>query len=226
MGIGQTIAKQSGRLLAMPKSRHRKKKSRVQRSSRDERIAVIRRIAHYPLRECRINEDWKESHMANIIFARNRPDSGVAIASFVVDLGCLGVKDAFANPDIMLSQYARLMQENPNPQVIFDPDCAVKLILGAIEYAKALDFKPHSDYYYSREIFGDLDANACAETFEYGRDGKPFYVAGPYDNARKIVNHLARRLGAGEFDYVVSEPEDDFFEDDEDDEDEDYLIEN
>jgi hypothetical protein len=208
----------------MPKSRHRKKKSRVQRSSRDERIAVIRRVAHYPLRECRINADWKESGMANVIFARNRPDSGMAIASFVVDLGCLGVKDAFANPDIMLSQYARMMQENPNPQVIVDPACAVKLILGAIEYAAALDFKPHPDYYYAREIFGDIDPNACAETFEYGSDGKPLYVAGPYDNARKIVNHLTRRLGPGGFDYVVLVPEDGFYEDDEDDED--YLIEN
>jgi|ERR1051325_6817574 hypothetical protein len=210
----------------MPKSRHRKKKARVQRSSRDERIAVIGRVAHYPLRECRINEDWDESRMANVIFARNRPDSGIALASFVVDLGCLGVKDAFANPDIMLSQYARIMAENPNALVIFDPACAVKLILGAVEYAKALDFKPHPDYYYSREIFGDIDPNACAETFEYGRDGKPFYVAGPYDNARKIVNHLARQLGSEGFDYVVPLLEAGFDEADEDDEDEDNLIEN
>jgi hypothetical protein len=38
---------------------------------------------------------------------------------------------------------------------------------------------------------------------KFGIDGKPLFVAGPYDNARAIVNQLMRTAGEGNFDYVV-----------------------
>src|SRR6185295_11540148 len=97
----------------------------------------------------------------------------------------------------------RMVQGSQTNQVVFDPACAVKLISGAIDYARRLDFKPHPDYHYAREIFGDINPEDCQETFEYGREGKPFYVAGPYDNAIRIVNQLSRKLGPEGFDYIV-----------------------
>lgn len=187
----------------MPKSRHRKKKHRPVHSGRDERISIIRRVSHFPVRECSINDDWSESGMAHIIFARNRPDNRIAIGAFVVDLGCLGVKSAFANPDISLAQYEQMLSGSHTAMVNFDPACAIKMILGAIEYAKRLDFKPDPDYYYAREIFGDIDPESCEETFEYGREGKPFYFAGPYDSVNRIMNQLTRKLGPDGFHYVA-----------------------
>ena len=142
--------------------------------------------------------------MASISFARNRPDGRVAVGSFAVDLGCLGVKFALANHSISTAQYyERFVHGAATKQVPCDPAFAVKLIVGAVEYAEELGFGPDPDYYYSREIFGDIDPASCQETIEYGQNGKPFYFAGPYDDAKKIVNHLARKLGPGGFDYVV-----------------------
>lgn len=189
----------------MPKSRHRKKTGKRRSSGRLSQEAVlIRQVARFPLRECRINENWAESLMASITFARNRPDSRVAIASFAVDLGCLGVKSAFANPNISVAMYEqRLVYGQSTRQVLFDPSCAVKLIQGAYGYAKQLGFEPDPDYYYAREIFGEIEAERCNDAFEYGKDGKPLYVAGPYDDVDKIIDHLRRKLGPDGFHYVI-----------------------
>lgn len=179
----------------MPVSKHRKKKHHAKRSGWDERVGMMRQVAHFPLRECLINDDWTEQKLATISFARNRADGRVAVGSFIVDVGCLGVKSAFANPSITAEQYKQLVYGQPTKQTPFNATCAVKLILGALEYARELGFKPDPDYFYSREIFGDLDPAGCEETFEYGMDGKPFYVAGPHDDSNRIVNHLAAKLG-------------------------------
>ncbi|HCJ33979.1 MAG TPA: helix-turn-helix domain containing protein, partial [Ktedonobacter sp.] len=37
----------------------------------------------------------------------------------------------------------------------------------------------------------------------FGKDGKPFFVAGPRDNAARIVKQLEKTAGPGNFDYVA-----------------------
>jgi hypothetical protein len=78
------------------------------------------------------------------------------------------------------------------------PESARRLIEGAVEYARNLGFAPHADYERAKLIFGDIDAAACSQTFEYGKDGKPYFIAGPNDDplrCRQIVNSLSSRLG-------------------------------
>ncbi|MBE8987818.1 DNA-binding response regulator, partial [Nostoc sp. LEGE 12450] len=38
---------------------------------------------------------------------------------------------------------------------------------------------------------------------ECGRDGKPFYVNGPHDNPKKIMETLKRSRGEGNFDFLI-----------------------
>jgi len=191
----------------MPKSRHLKKGGRRHsgRRGRDMRAVLIRQIAHLPLRECHINEDWKESRIASIFLARNRPDGRLAFGAFAVDLGCLGVKSAFAHPAVSVTEYeGRLIAGQPTRPVRCDPAFAVKLIQGACDYAAQLGFSPDPDYHYAREIFGDIDPANCPDSIEYGEDGKPFYIAGPYDDVEQIMNQLRRRLGPDGFHFLVA----------------------
>jgi hypothetical protein len=192
----------------MPVSRKRRSKgSRTKRSpGRDPRSALIRETARYPIRECLINKDWREQKMASITFARTRPDGSIAYAAFAVDVGCLGVKSALANPSITEREYLRSVDHlvEANGGVMnCEPALAVKLIKGAYEYAAKLGFKPDPDYFYSREIFGTIDAESCGETIEYGNDGKPFYLAGPYDDIEKVLARLTRTLGPDGFQFIA-----------------------
>jgi len=48
------------------------------------------------------------------------------------------------------------------------------------------------------------DPDACPAKIPLGGDdGKPFYIAGPYDHARAIVDKLIRRLGPDGFHYII-----------------------
>ena len=38
---------------------------------------------------------------------------------------------------------------------------------------------------------------------EVGKNGKPFFVAGPYDNATHIIKQLEKTAGPGNYDYLI-----------------------
>ncbi|MBE9062172.1 hypothetical protein [cf. Phormidesmis sp. LEGE 11477] len=40
-------------------------------------------------------------------------------------------------------------------------------------------------------------------TLEFGKDGKPLYVNGPYDNADKVIKTLEKSVGKGNYDYLL-----------------------
>ena len=89
------------------------------------------------------------------------------------------------------------------------PACARKLIEQARKYAVDLGFSPHKDYREAKKIFGGIDSAACPRSFTFGKDGKPFYVAGPYDKPRfikNVVDTLEKSCGPGGYHYVVPVP--------------------
>src|SRR5439155_9763655 len=59
--------------------------------------ALGRRAAGWPLYECLVPRDWQtEGEIIQILVVRRSPQGEVVAGTFLVDLGCLGVKDAFA----------------------------------------------------------------------------------------------------------------------------------
>jgi hypothetical protein len=46
----------------------------------------------------------------------------------------------------------------------------------------------------------------CSVRFEYGQNGKPFYVSGPNETdaqVQAILDQLRRRVGEGNYDFLV-----------------------
>jgi hypothetical protein len=48
-----------------------------------------------------------------------------------------------------------------------------------------------------------LGTPAGASPIRFGRDGKPFYVSGPYDKPGAVVDTLEATVGAGNYHYMV-----------------------
>ncbi len=155
-----------------------------------------------------ITEDIFDHGIGHVVLGRTKSPTTVATAVFLVDVHCLGVKNGF---------YAELTQEKfmeiiegmagtECPIVDIDPACARKIVAGAVEYAKQLGFAPHDDYPPAEALFGDIDADSCSTEYVFGKDGKPFFFAGPYDTPakiRKVMRTLTDRVGEGNFDYMV-----------------------
>lgn len=56
-------------------------------------------------------------------------------------------------------------------------------------------------------IFGQIRAEDCAEEFEFGRDGKPLFIAGPFDGparCRHVLRTLEERCGPDGYHYILS----------------------
>ena len=91
--------------------------------------------------------------------------------------------------------------------------CAKKLLQGAVEYAKNLGFSSHSDYKKAVPLFGSsIEVSVCPVQYDYGKEGKPFYIRGPNESireAKNIVNKLHDKCGEGGFDFMI-QIDDDF----------------
>jgi hypothetical protein len=164
-------------------------------------------FANAPIRESLVPAKLFELGIGNLVFSRSLPDGRLALAMFLLDVFCLGIKNA-SLATVARAEYAQhvtdwRVKEQLQPM---DPACFRKLVEGGVAYALELGFSPHVDYADARQIFGDVQAAACPTPFEYGHEGKPFYVSGPNETlaqARAIVDQLDRRRGAGNFDYLV-----------------------
>jgi hypothetical protein len=168
--------------------------------------------AKYPLYECLVPSGLFETGLGTIIATRQSPGGEIAVSAFVVDVFCLGVKNAFfnvANKEVYHNTIMSRIVESHEGQHFENthPSCVRKLIEGAVDYAGELGFSPHPDYRKAKAIFGDIEAGACPVKYVFGQEGMPMYIRGPNESitqARKIVAQLAKRCGEGNYHYLVA----------------------
>lgn len=164
--------------------------------------------AIYPIYECLATKGMDETGLGTVIWARRIPSGAIAVAAFIVDTFCLGVKNALFKVASAQDYEDRLKpglgvdQEFEN----IHPSCARKLIEGALGYAAALGFAPHRDYQEAKGLFGTVEGQACPTSFTYGHDGKPLYIRGPNESlaqAKQIVTQLQKVCGDDNYHYLV-----------------------
>lgn len=160
--------------------------------------------------EAYIVKNWREVGLAHLIVARWRDTGDADYGVFLVDMWCLGVKDAFGEtgvPDSALREF--LDQRLPEKmREAMHPACAKKLIEGGVAYAESLGFAPHRDFRKARRVLSGIDAALCPKEFDFGRDGRPCFVPGEDDSEERIDRVLAMleaRLGEDGFDYEAEE---------------------
>ena len=168
--------------------------------------SLLRASGSWPLYECLLTKEWqKEGAITQILVARRSSSGQIAIGTFLVDLGCLGVKSAFGGLPTR-REYRQLRDGMTARQAMIKADLnlVAKIIREAIAYAKELGFKPDPDYRDAMLVLGDADPDACDVPIPLGgKDGKPFFFAGPYDNVDRIMAKLTRKLGSGGFTFIV-----------------------
>ncbi|MCA9056957.1 MAG: hypothetical protein KDA85_00600 [Planctomycetaceae bacterium] len=200
-------------------NRRRKKLEAKRKKGNDRKREIGRRIStgsagrlrvssHWPVVEALMSDPESGRGMTTTALARRSPDgSQLAIAVFLVDQFCLGVKDAFARFETM-SGWAELKSNLSSRQRLSSVagEDVCRLVTEAVEYARSLGIAPHPDYREASLILGDLDPEASMTEFEFGNNGKPLYIAGPHDSSvrqRRILECLARTVGQGNYRFVL-----------------------
>jgi hypothetical protein len=181
----------------------------------------LHRIQHaddYPVDACYVNANWKEQGTARILVTRSQDDGKVMLGAFLVDLFCLGVKNAFCNEGLTRKQidheFLGRYYQGADPTRI-GINYAKEIIYGAVEYAKNLGFEPHPDFELSRRVLGNEEFTLARGLKFGGPKGKPLYIAGPDDDAASVLRKLRQRLGDDGFEYITSAEDWDAVEDDE-----------
>ena len=85
-----------------------------------------------------------------------------------------------------------------------DPMLAQNIIYGGVEYAEDLGFEPDKDFNITQYLLDDVASLEFIDV-EFGKDGKPFLITGPYDNLESIMRKLAKKglvLGK-DVDYIA-----------------------
>lgn len=166
----------------------------------------VRQARNYPLEGCWVSPDWQKSGLAVVVVARRQPDGGIVFGNYLVDQYCLGLKDTYYNANMPPGQFRHdylPKATQTGPPVEISPALAHEIVYGGIEYAAQFGFHPHSDFKRAQYVLDPPDLHPRTGTVEFGRDGKPCYMQGPYDNAEAILRQLARTAGEGNFHYMM-----------------------
>ena len=190
------------------------RREKLRRAHHEEQSASpmrhVRLARDYPIEGCWVQDGWRKDGLAIVVLARRRPDAALMFGSFVVDYYCLGLKDTAFSANIPPADFHRDVLEgiyrHNSPEEI-SPPLAHEVIYGAIDYAAQFGFRPHSDFKSSRIVLDPPGVHPLTGSVQFGRNGEPFYVAGPHDNEDRIVRQLTRSVGEGNFGILAFQGE-------------------
>ncbi len=198
--------KRRQKALQRKAAKRKARKKELAQVSRRLMAPSLRHASGWPLHQVLINEDWRDPHtLVTIVVSRRSPSGHIAIGYFLVDTGCLGVKNAFGRV-MDQAEYEAIVEDMQESQTLIpcDLNLAAKIIREAVEYARALGFRPNRDYPDALRVLGDADPDACTEEIPLGgEDGKPSYFAGPYDDVDRILKRLTKAVGPDGFHFFA-----------------------
>lgn len=142
--------------------------------------------------------------MAQIMLLRVDEREHHWVSSYMVDYWCLGVKNTFGPRQVSRRQYDEMLwtTEERFGQAFQEITLAETqaIVYGAVDYAAGLGIEPHADFRRSRSHLGPRPDNLMK--IEFGRNGQPYFIAGPYDRPEKILPRLQASVGEGNFRYL------------------------
>lgn len=145
------------------------------------------------------------SGLVAVLVAREDRRRRISVCGYLVDVWCLGVKDALGPRRMGRSELAVFRRMYFSAWECSGVDAPIELareiVFGATEYAGSLGFDPHADFKAAR---GHLGAWQGPSSIGFGCDGVPCYYDGPHDDPARVLRTLEESVGAGNFHFSVS----------------------
>ncbi len=186
---------------------------------------IRQKARNLPIYECKINKTWNTEKFSQITVCRQHANGNFTVCFYLVDLGCLGVKDSGFRFNIDKYEYDELLQkmDSNDPLMTVDYTLAHNVIFSGLAYAEDLGFKACKEFLQTTRFMLEEDTDEVELIeIECGIDGKPMYVNSGFDSLireKQILNQLEKAVGKGNYNFVSGIEE---FDEDEDFEDEDF----
>jgi hypothetical protein len=196
-------AKQQKRLAKQKAKRSEKRAFELRRTSNDPAIR-LERAEKWPVVQALAGAELWDDGIGYLLVARQESEQGLIFAVFLVDVFCLGVKNAFwrAGSRSDLEETMQKLDQIGTMRAI-DPACLAKIVDGAVEFAQSFGFPPHPDYRHASILLRGIDPSTCATQFTFGRDGKPFYIQGPNESLAQAAA-ISQRIEAADGHFLMA----------------------
>jgi hypothetical protein len=202
------MAKKNGarqqKRVAKLKAKRLKKRSLLQRRDSKDPTILFQTVEKWTIVQTLAGSKIWTDGMGYLTIMRQGPDGRLVFAAFLVDVNCLGVKNAFWRTGTR-SEFEDVIQQMGRTQTMrpITPACLVKTVQGAVDYAQSFGFPPHPDYRHASRLLEGIDPSGCKERFQFGRDGKPFYIQGPNESPAQVEAIMQRVQAVGGHFFVA-----------------------
>lgn len=167
---------------------------------------IIRKARSFPFHESLVQESYYQGEgVATVLVSRMEPSGKYTVAIFLLDIFCLGIKSSSYRCHLLPYEYEEIKEASNEPFGYRHEELRFvhNLIYGALDYAEDLGFKPDSDFGVAEYVLDPELVDEGINAIEFGRDGKPYYITGPYDQADRFIKILQKTVGDGNFDYLA-----------------------
>jgi hypothetical protein len=151
----------------------------------------VRRAASTPIQFCLLTEGLLQRGSGVMVLARGITTDHLGIGVFLLDSFCMGIKNVIFGRmggqefEAMIGTLEAEVAQDP-----VEPSYARKLLRDLAIWAQAVGFAPATDFAVVERLFGDVSAEACDMAFQFGREGKPFYIQGLSDSPAQVLRRL------------------------------------
>ncbi len=163
-----------------------------------------------PLGDCYISEDIEQAGEANIVVSRRHQGGKVSFAFYLVDIFCLGVKDA--NYMLRINEYdwesyKTKFLEYRMRQCSYEE--AHNWIYGAIAFADEVGIQPSKTFELAQYMLEEDTDKIPLIEYEFGKNGKYCLIVKNSLEASKYIPLLQKNLGKGNFDCMLMDNDED-----------------
>ncbi|MCM1028807.1 MAG: DUF1186 domain-containing protein [Pseudoflavonifractor sp.] len=178
----------------MAKNKSKKKAAAVQPMG-PERF-LREKARSLPVGDCYMNYD-KEMGLSTVLVSRRRPSGNMAVAVYLVDTFCLGVKDISLMVNVTPQEYDEILTgyiERFDMVPVSYPE-AHNLIYGAIEWAGEADIMPCKEWALGKYLLEEDTDDIPYVEYEYGDKGKYHLIVTARKEDAYLIPQLQKRLG-------------------------------
>ena len=171
-----------------------KKKGKVVQMLSPENY-IRQRARMLPVYECWVNTGWQENGLAHIVVSRKHTTGNLTLGIYLVDLKCLGVKDAQYLFNMPAFEYQELLDYE---REYFELEAVSyilvhNIIFAGLDYAGEWGFQPHPDFLSVAQYLLEEDTDDIELLdIECGFKGVPALVRDPFMDDAKVVRIIAQ----------------------------------
>ncbi len=196
--------------MAARQKKLEKHRRRRQEKQRQTRVAANHRIADYlsdrhEVYACYANEDWREAGMASIFVARRISPGTLSFAGFLVDYWGMGLKDAFGEMMITLSEFEERVERMRSHMgaVPIDLKTVQHLVFGGIAVAQKLGFRLPNRHERWTRLLGALPPGESPDMSLFGKNGKTYIGCSEKDLLARYLGDPKKLLERPDVEFTV-----------------------